>query len=171
MVSELVRGHGVRRGGELFGDCERDRAEAASSSGPELRWGGDAAGARAGQGDECDTAGEREADDGAPAGSAMSTDGRINSRSRRLGGRRLHGQVLGARESAAALRAPPSTMPASSHVARPPPYKGTYKHIRVVYGSVLLKMACIEVCESCSGIFPTSDFVMAFFQLGKVAVA
>ena len=54
---------------------------------------------------------------------------------------------------------------------RPLPYKGIYKQIKVVYGSVLLKIAYVHVCENYSGIFPTLVFVVSFFQLVKVAVA
>ena len=122
-----------------------------------------------------DTVGEREADDGPWTGSALLTAGGINSSSRRLGDQRLHGQVRGALESGISTRVARATIrDASLQLCRtclwPLPYKGIYKHIRVVYGSVLLKMAYVEVCENCSGIFLTLVFVMAFFQLVKIAV-
>jgi hypothetical protein len=42
---------------------------------------------------------------------------------------------------------------------------------RVTDGPVFEKMASIEVWDSCSGIFPTSVFVMAFLQVMKFAMA
>ena len=39
------------------------------------------------------------------------------------------------------------------------------------YSLKLSKMACVGVCESCSGIFPSWVFVMAFFQVVNIGVA